>query len=58
MTVAGITVKDQYFSPVTTLSDQFQSSPQDGLLGLAFPAISNLKQVSVNYIFSIHLVLE
>ncbi|KAI0825830.1 aspartic protease [Irpex lacteus] len=44
VTVAGITVTDQYLSPVTTLSDQFTQSPEDGLLGLAFPAISNLKQ--------------
>ncbi|KAI0335089.1 acid protease [Cubamyces sp. BRFM 1775] len=40
--VAGVTVKNQYFSPVTTLSSSFADDPIDGLLGLAYPAISNL----------------
>ncbi|KAJ3717430.1 acid protease [Lentinula raphanica] len=42
VTVAGIEVTDQTFSPVTTLSSSFASDPIDGILGLAFPAISNL----------------
>ncbi|KAI0633574.1 acid protease [Trametes polyzona] len=42
--VAGISVKNQYFSPVTTLSSSFADDPIDGLLGLAYPAISNLNQ--------------
>ncbi|KAI0358653.1 acid protease [Trametes cingulata] len=42
--VAGVTVKNQYFSPVTTLSSSFANDPIDGLLGLAYPAISNLNQ--------------
>ncbi|KAI0759837.1 acid protease [Trametes elegans] len=42
--VAGVKVTDQYFSPVTTLSSSFQDDPIDGLLGLAYPAISNLNQ--------------
>ncbi|KZT22897.1 aspartic protease [Neolentinus lepideus HHB14362 ss-1] len=42
VTVAGITAKNQYFSPVTTLSSSFASDPIDGILGLAYPAISNL----------------
>lgn len=46
--VAGITAKTQYFSPVTTLSSSFADDPIDGILGLAYPAISNLNEVS-NY---------
>ncbi|KAJ4463847.1 aspartic protease [Lentinula edodes] len=42
VTVAGIQVSKQKFSPVTTLSSSFASDPVDGILGLAFPAISNL----------------
>ncbi|KAF8823613.1 hypothetical protein HHX47_DHR9000085 [Lentinula edodes] len=42
VTVAGIQVSKQKFSPVTTLSSSFASDPADGILGLAFPAISNL----------------
>ncbi|KAF8640951.1 hypothetical protein AX17_000598 [Amanita inopinata Kibby_2008] len=44
VTVAGIVATKQYFSPVTTLSSGFASDPIDGILGLAFPAISNLGQ--------------
>jgi len=44
VTVAGVKVTKQFFSPVTTLSSSFASDPTDGILGLAFPAISNLKQ--------------
>jgi len=40
--VAGITVTNQFFSPVTTLSSSFANDPIDGILGMAFPAISNL----------------
>lgn len=42
--VAGVQVTGQYLSPVTNLSSTFGSDPIDGLLGLAFPAISNMKQ--------------
>ncbi|KAJ7641909.1 acid protease [Roridomyces roridus] len=42
VTVAGVTAKTQYFSPVTSLSSSFAGDPTDGILGLAFPAISNL----------------
>ena len=45
VTVAGLTAKSQYFSPVTTLSSSFADDPIDGILGLAYPAISNLGQV-------------
>ncbi|KAI0359193.1 acid protease [Trametes cingulata] len=44
VSVAGVTVKNQYFSPVTTISDRFGSEARDGLLGMAFPTISNLRQ--------------
>ncbi|KAI1795524.1 acid protease [Ganoderma leucocontextum] len=42
VTVAGVSAYSQAFSPVTTLSSSFSSDPIDGILGLAFPAISNL----------------
>ncbi|KAJ6552242.1 acid protease [Mycena vulgaris] len=42
VTVAKIKATKQYFSPVTTLSSSFKDDPIDGILGLAFPAISNL----------------
>ena len=32
-------------SAVTTLSSSFANDPIDGILGLAYPAISNLGQV-------------
>ncbi|KAJ6453581.1 acid protease [Mycena sanguinolenta] len=41
--VAGVKVTNQAFSPVTTLSSSFADDPADGILGLAFPAISNLQ---------------
>ncbi|KAJ7178212.1 acid protease [Mycena filopes] len=44
VTVAKIAAKKQYFSPVTTLSSSFSGDPIDGILGLAFPAISNLNE--------------
>ncbi|KAJ7056923.1 acid protease [Mycena amicta] len=44
VSVGGIKATKQYFSPVTTLSSSFESGPSDGLLGLAFPAISNMKE--------------
>ncbi|KAJ7160965.1 acid protease [Mycena filopes] len=42
VSIAGVTVAAQYFSPVTTLSSSFAQDAADGILGLAFPAISNL----------------
>jgi len=44
VTVAGITAKGQIFSPVTTLSPSFAQDPADGIMGLAFPSISQLMQ--------------
>ncbi|KAJ3751137.1 acid protease [Lentinula detonsa] len=43
VTVAGATAMNQTFSAVTTLSTSFADDPTDGILGLAWPAISNLK---------------
>ncbi|KAJ6630108.1 acid protease [Mycena sp. CBHHK59/15] len=44
VTVAGVKATKQYLSPVTTLSSSFANDPIDGILGLAFPAISNLNE--------------
>ncbi|KAL6310458.1 acid protease [Sparassis latifolia] len=44
VTVAGIKATGQYFSPVTTLSNSFASNPIDGILGMAYPSISSLRQ--------------
>ena len=43
--VGGITVTQQYMSAVTTLSDEFSGVTFDGILGLAYPPVSNLGQV-------------
>ncbi|KAJ7492420.1 acid protease [Mycena latifolia] len=42
--VAGVHATNQFFSPVTTLSSGFAGAPVDGILGMAFPSISNLGQ--------------
>ncbi|KAG8790187.1 Type I transmembrane sorting receptor [Ceratobasidium sp. 428] len=42
VTVAGLSVTDQYFSPVTTEADRFSTDPTDGLMGLALSSISNI----------------
>ncbi|KAJ7057931.1 acid protease [Mycena amicta] len=42
VSVAGVKAPGQYFSAVTNLSSSFKDDPIDGILGLAFPAISNL----------------
>ncbi|TBU55644.1 protease [Dichomitus squalens] len=42
VTVGGVKVTGQYLAAVTQESSEFQSDPSDGLLGLAFPAISSL----------------
>ncbi|KAI0743533.1 acid protease [Daedaleopsis nitida] len=44
VTVAGVTAHNQYFSPVTSVSSYFADGEKDGVLGLAFPEISNLHQ--------------
>ncbi|KAJ7110006.1 acid protease [Mycena epipterygia] len=40
--VGGVKATSQFFSPVTTLSSAFTGDPTDGILGMAFPSISNL----------------
>ena len=45
VTIAGIQATNQFFSAVTTESTEFQDDPTDGILGLAFQDISNLRQV-------------
>ncbi|RPD59797.1 acid protease [Lentinus tigrinus ALCF2SS1-6] len=42
VTVAGIKATKQSFSPVTTLSPSFGSEARDGILGLGYPALSQL----------------
>jgi len=42
VTVAGLSATSQYFSAVTSESSSFSSDPEDGILGLAFEAISSL----------------
>jgi len=44
VTVAGVKVTGQTFSPVTTLSNSFSSDPIDGILGLGLRALSNLNK--------------
>ena len=50
MSVAGVKVTKQYMSAVTTLSSSFSDDPIDGILGLAYPAISNLGEVRLSLI--------
>ncbi|KAJ7161368.1 acid protease [Mycena crocata] len=40
--VAGVKATNQFFSAVTTLSSGFSEEPIDGILGMAFPSLSNL----------------
>ncbi|KAK7461034.1 hypothetical protein VKT23_008962 [Stygiomarasmius scandens] len=42
VSVAGVKATSQKFSPVTSLSSSLADEDIDGILGLAFPAISNL----------------
>ncbi|GJJ14502.1 hypothetical protein Clacol_008766 [Clathrus columnatus] len=44
ITIAGITVTDQIFSPATNISSSFAGTKRDGILGLALPEISQLGQ--------------
>ncbi|KAJ7712338.1 acid protease [Mycena metata] len=44
VTVAGVTVKNQYFSAVTTLSSDFTTDPVDGIMGMGLLPISGLRQ--------------
>ncbi|GAA5927840.1 uncharacterized protein JCM15063_006008 [Sporobolomyces koalae] len=47
VSVAGLVVKDAYVAAATTLSPQFSGGPIDGILGLAYPAISNTGEKTV-----------
>jgi cathepsin D len=42
--MAGITADQQYFSPVTSVSESFGKDPEDGILGMAFQTISELNE--------------
>ncbi|KAM5544249.1 hypothetical protein V8D89_001909 [Ganoderma adspersum] len=44
VSIAGVSATNQFFSAVTTESAEFVDDPTDGILGLAFPDISNLGQ--------------
>ncbi|KAJ3774218.1 putative aspartic protease [Lentinula raphanica] len=44
VTITGITVKNQALSAVTELSEGFLRDPISGIIGLAWPDISNLKK--------------
>ena len=46
VTVGGIKATEQHFAAVTSESPNFAQDPIDGVLGLAFPSISRLRQVS------------
>lgn len=50
--IGGIVATGQTFSAVTQLEGNTLGS-FDGILGLAFPSLSNLKQV--NFIYIIHI---
>ena len=40
MSVAGVSVKNQYFAGVTQESEEFTTEPFDGLLGMGYQSIS------------------
>ncbi|KAF8192633.1 aspartic peptidase domain-containing protein [Mycena galopus ATCC 62051] len=42
VSVAGVKATAQYFSPATTISGDFSGSGVDGILGMAYPALSQL----------------
>ncbi|KAI0769771.1 acid protease [Trametes elegans] len=44
VSIAGVSVADQTFSAVHALAPAFASAPSDGIVGLAFPALSRLHQ--------------
>lgn len=44
VSVAGVSVSGQYFSPVTQLSSSFGNEKRDGILGLAYPSLSQFRQ--------------
>ncbi|KAJ7033552.1 acid protease [Mycena alexandri] len=44
VTVAGVTVKNQFFGPATALSPDFATDPIDGIFGLALPILSKIRK--------------
>ncbi|KII92250.1 hypothetical protein PLICRDRAFT_154633 [Plicaturopsis crispa FD-325 SS-3] len=42
--IGGLTVQQQYFGAVTKVSSDFNDSPNDGLIGMAFGAIATSKK--------------
>ena len=55
--MAGVEVTGQYLSAVTSESSEFSEDPADGLIGLAFPAISNLGHVHIFCLQLLQVVL-
>ncbi len=49
VTVGGVTVTGQFLSAVTKESSQLSQEPTDGVLGLAWPSISELNSVRATY---------
>ena len=45
--IAGLRIEKQTFLAVNSESDDFNSLPSDGLIGLAFPSIAQTKQPTV-----------
>ncbi|KZT69780.1 acid protease [Daedalea quercina L-15889] len=48
VSVAGVSVTGQYLSAVTSESGDLVGGPNDGLMGMAFPAISQLNSVGLD----------
>ncbi|GAA5965519.1 hypothetical protein JCM8115_005784 [Rhodotorula mucilaginosa] len=42
ITVAGLTAKQAWFSPINTMGASFEGSPVDGIVGMGFEALSNI----------------
>ncbi|KAK4701961.1 hypothetical protein P7C70_g4267, partial [Phenoliferia sp. Uapishka_3] len=43
ITIGSFSAPNQWFSAVTQLSDSFSTEPEDGIMGMAYPSISNIK---------------
>ncbi|GAA5869838.1 hypothetical protein JCM3774_000510 [Rhodotorula dairenensis] len=44
ITVAGLTAKQAWFSPINTMGASFEGSPVDGIVGMGFEALSNMEE--------------
>ncbi|GAA5993699.1 hypothetical protein JCM10908_001335, partial [Rhodotorula pacifica] len=44
ITVAGLTAKQAWFSPINTMGASFEGSPVDGIVGMGFEALSNMDE--------------